>query len=249
MLLTGHKALVTGASRGIGLELARGLLKRGAQVLALSRSGAPVKKLEEAYPGRVEFLPADLSRRDHVDALIGTLQSEQPDLSILINNAGVQYELDLFGKDQARVIEQARDEIEVNLTSIIELTTGLLPVLKAQPAAAIVNITSSLALAPKKSAPVYCATKAGLRSFTKTLRYQCEEKARHILVVDAMMGLVETDMTAGRGKNKITPERAASEVLDGLQKEKTEIAIAQAALLKVIARIAPGLAERILRNA
>jgi uncharacterized oxidoreductase len=72
----------------------------------------------------------------------------------------------------------------------------------------IVNVTSGLALAPKQSAPVYCAAKAGLRSFTKSLRYQERARAPHVRVVEVLPPLVDTDMTRGRGRGKMSREPA-----------------------------------------
>jgi len=87
-----------------------------------------------------------------------------------------------------------------------------------------------------------------VRAFTKALRYQCEDSAPHIAVVEVMLGLVDTDMTAGRGRGKITPEAAAAMTLEGLARGATTIPIAQAKTVMRIARLAPGLAENILRN-
>lgn len=110
------------------------------------------------------------------------------------------------------------------------------------------NVSSGLALAPKASAPVYCATKAAVRSFTKALRYQCEDAAPNVAVVEAIMALVDTDMTQGRGARKMSAHDAAAEVVRGLQRGAPEIWVGRTRLLKTLLRLAPGVAERMMRN-
>ncbi len=103
-------------------------------------------------------------------------------------------------------------------------------------------------MAPKASAPVYCATKAGLRSFTKALRYQCQRAAPHVTVVEALPPMVDTAMTHGRGRGKISPERAAEEIVRGLDTGRTEIYVGKSKLLRVINRVAPSAAEAVMRR-
>jgi uncharacterized oxidoreductase len=128
------------------------------------------------------------------------------------------------------------------------LSAGLLPLLARQPSAAILNITSGLALAPKKSSPVYCATKAGLRSFTRALRYQCEDALPHVHVVEALPPLVDTAMTHGRGRGKISPEACAAEIVAGLKAGRREIHVGKAKLLRAVIRLSPALGYRIMRD-
>ena len=70
---------------------------------------------------------------------------------------------------------QASNQIQTNIQAPMNLVVAFLPILKIHPNAAIINITSGLAISPKKSSPIYCATKAALRAFTKSLRYQIED--------------------------------------------------------------------------
>lgn len=128
------------------------------------------------------------------------------------------------------------------------LSTGLLPHLRQLPCAAIVNITSGLALAPKRSAPVYCATKAAVRAFTRALRYQCQDAAPHIRVIDTVMALVDTDMTQGRGGSKISAAEAATAVITGMRRGADEISVGNVKLLRTIMRLSPTLGYRMVRN-
>ncbi len=128
-------------------------------------------------PDGMTFLSADLSRLDEQKRIISEVTDRWPDLSILVNNAGVQIDMPATGiGDHGRMA--FRSEIAANLTAPVALCFGLTPVLARQREAAIVNISLGLAIAPKRTAPVYCATKAGLCTFSRALRYRCEDARR-----------------------------------------------------------------------
>jgi uncharacterized oxidoreductase len=101
-------------------------------------------------------------------------------------------------------------------------------------------------LAPKSSSPVYCASKAALRSFTKSLRAQVRQAGWVIQIQEALPPLVDTDMTRGRGKGKISAETAAFQILKGIAKGSAEIDVGATALLRWILRLSPALGERIM---
>lgn len=240
------KALVTGASRGLGRALAQRLLDQGHAVIAVARDEGRLADLAAAHPGRVIALPADLAEPAERDRLADRIAAEHPDLALVINNAARQEEIDLFA-DPAAATGRMQAELALNLAAPIVLTTALLPVLARQPAAHVVNVTSGLAFSPKAAAPGYSASKAGLKSFTTALRYQCEAAAPHIRVSEAILPLVDTDMTAGRGRGKIAPEAAAQAILDGALAGKSTIWVGKARLLPALARLSPALVARLLR--
>jgi uncharacterized oxidoreductase len=121
-----------------------------------------------------------------------------------------------------------------------------LPVLLRNENSAIVNVSSGLAISPKKSAPVYCATKAAIHNFTKAFRYQME--GTNVKVFEILPPIVETPMTEGRGKNKISSEELVNEFMNDFKKNKEESYIGKSKLLKFINRISPKLSDRILKN-
>jgi len=98
----------------------------------------------------------------------------------------------------------------------------------------------------KLSAPVYCATKAGLHLYTRALRYQLEGST--VKVFEIIPALVDTDMTRGRGKGKITPGALAVEALRGIEADKYEIRIGKTKLLFALQRLLPSVADKIIRN-
>jgi uncharacterized oxidoreductase len=245
--LKNSTALITGGARGIGLELSEQLIGHGCNVVAVGRNTRDLKSLQLRYPENVKTIAADLSLPDDVDRLIARVIADHPTINILINNAGIQTEMDFFSGDAAALTLLARKEIAVNMDGPIALTLGLLPVLWSYQHAAVVNIGTGLAIAPKAASPVYCATKAAMRSFTKALRYQCKDQAPHVHISEAIMTLVDTDMTRGRGRGKISAKQAAAEVIAGLRAGRDDIWIAKAKLLPLLNRVSPGLVERMMR--
>jgi uncharacterized oxidoreductase len=131
-------------------------------------------------------------------------------------------------------------EIEVNLTAPVLLTEAALPELRERPRATLVFVTSGLALSPKASAPVYCATKAALRSFTRSLRWQLE--GSRVRVVEVLPPIVDTAMTRGRGAHKLTPDEVARDVVRGLAQGDDELFIGRTKLLRLVMALSPRLA-------
>ncbi|WP_079408249.1 SDR family oxidoreductase [Streptomyces sp. 3211] len=248
MNVHGRTILVTGGARGVGRELTRQLVGLDARVVAVGRDRDQLESLSAEHDGRVSTHVVDLADPEATGAFADEIVHLYPDLSGVVNNAGVQTLIDFFRDDPHTTRPVLRREIAVNLEAVVTLSTALLPHLSRQSSAAIVNVTSGLALTPKPSAPVYCATKAAVRTFTRALRYQCQDAAPHIRVIDAILPLVDTDMTRGRGGGKISAAQAAGAVITGIRRDTTEIYIGKTKLLRTIMRLSPSLGYRILRN-
>ncbi|MGJ8528211.1 SDR family oxidoreductase [Maritalea sp.] len=241
-------AIITGGTRGIGLQTAKLLVENGYEVIAIGRSFEAFFKEPAAWKSQVTGIECDLSDQAAIQALIQEIKTKHNAIDLLINNAASQTEMDFFdfSKTENHTDISVR-EIALNLSAPITLTLGLLEELQRAPAGAVVNISSGLALAPKTASPTYCATKAALSSFSKGLRYQCIANKSPVNIVEVILPMVETDMTKGRGSGKISPEQAAAEIFKGIEQGKPEIWVAKAKLLRIINRIAPELSARILR--
>ncbi len=93
-----------------------------------------------------------------------------------------------------------------------------MPMLRAAPKAMIVNVTSGLAIAPRAGGPVYCATKAALRSYTQAVRSQLQDTSVRLL--EALPPVVETQLTAGRGSKKMAPEECARQIVTAIEQRR-----------------------------
>jgi uncharacterized oxidoreductase len=245
--LSGRTVLLTGGGQGIGRALLEELIRREtARIIVVGRNEARLRKLERSY-SQVEPIVADLSISAQVGEVLDRVDNVAS-LSVLINNAGTQRLTDLMDPEADLHRPALAVEMAVNFSAPVELTVALLPRLLQQPSAMIVNVTSGLALAPKQSAPVYCATKAGLRNFTKALRYQAQARAPHLRVVEALPPLVDTDMTKGRGRGKISPEACAAEIVAGMEAGRATIYVGKAKLLRTVQGLSPSLADRLMRD-
>lgn len=243
MKLTDNTILITGATSGIGYVLATRFADLDNTVIAVGRNQNALAELA-TRSSSIHPLVCDLSSLPDVEQLVVTVGHQFPALNVLINNAGIQYNYEFA--EASEQLGRIAHEIAVNLTAPLQLTALLLPQLLTQHEAAVVNVSSGLGLVPKRSAPIYCATKAGLHLFSKALRYQM--KGRSVHVMEVIPPLVDTPMTAGRGRGKISPEQLVDEFLRGFAHNQPEINIGKVGLLRLIQRLSPALADRILRN-
>jgi len=234
--------LLTGASSGIGYALLKRLHGLGNKLLVTSRSEESLQKLEKEFEG-IQTFRCDLGNATSVGLLIDYCKKNFAELNVLINNAGVQYEYEVIEEEGRTRLEK---EIRINLTSPLQLIQELAPVLRENTPAAIVNVTSSLAVTPKRSAPVYCGTKSALRTYGKALGYQLQDSG--ITLFEIIPPLVDTAMTEGRGTGKISPDQLADGFIQAFARDRTQIYVGKAKLLRLLHRLMPGVAEKILKD-
>lgn len=243
MKLTGNTILITGGSSGIGLALAKAFYQQGNKVIIAARDIEKLNEVQKQFPKMAVFR-CDLTKQTDIDGLIVFVEQQYSELNMLFNNAAIQYNYDFLSEQN--IVNKIDYEVSANLNSTIKLCGLLLPVLSKNKNAAIVNVSSGLAISPKKSAPVYCATKAAIHNFTKAFRYQME--ATQIKIFEILPPLVETPMTAGRGKGKITSEQLVAEFMEDFRNDKLESHIGKTKWLKLVSRLSPKLADKILKN-
>lgn len=241
MQLNNNTILITGGSSGIGFAMAQKFANLDNTVIITGRNEDKLKAARKALP-QVHTIACDMTKQEDLDKLVHTIEQQYPDLNVLVNNAGIQYNYDFaMAPDTLHMVEY---EISTNLSGPLKLTSLLLPTLDRNNNSAIVNVTSSLGIVPKQSAPVYCATKAGLHIFTKALRYQ----QTAIKVFEVIPALVDTEMTKGRGKNKISPVQLVEEFIKGFENDTYEINIGKVKILRLLQRISPALANKIINK-
>ncbi|RFZ88204.1 3-oxoacyl-[acyl-carrier-protein] reductase [Shinella sp. WSJ-2] len=187
--LSGRKALVTGASGGIGEEIARILHAQGAIV---GLHGTRVEKLEtlaNEFGERVHIFPANLSDRAEVKALGEKAEADLGGVDILVNNAGITKD-GLF----VRMSDEDWDAVlEVNLTAVFRLTRELTHPMMRRRYGRIINITSVVGVTGNPGQANYCASKAGMIGFTKSLAQ--EIATRNVTVNCVAPGFIESAMT------------------------------------------------------
>ncbi len=214
--------LITGGSAGIGFELAKSLSAKDNHVIIIGRNADRLQKAA-AQLQNVTSITADVSNADDVEKLVSKLNSDFPELNVVINNAGAANLNDLL--NDTDTFEKASAEILTNYLSVIRLNEKLLPSLKNQPEAAIVNVSSIVAFVPGARLATYAATKAALHSYTRSLRLALATST--VKVFELMPPLVNTEFSAEiGGKNGIPASQVADEFLTGLESDNYEIRVA-----------------------
>ncbi len=201
-------ALVTGANKGIGLEIARQLAETGVFVLIGARDAARASAAvaDLASRGlRAEAIPIDLNDSESITAAAEMIRSRHGRLDILVNNAGIVHAED--GPPTAASAGAARQIMETNFIGTLQVTQAMLPLLRLSPAGRIVNLSSSLGsltvngdpTSPYYSARLigYNASKAALNMLT--VQFAQELRGTNIVVNSVSPGYVKTDLTGHSG--------------------------------------------------
>jgi NAD(P)-dependent dehydrogenase (short-subunit alcohol dehydrogenase family) len=200
---------ITGANRGLGLQLAKAALAAGAKkVYAAARDPKSV-----TLPGVV---PVKLDVTNHDE--IAAVTRDYKDVNVLINNAGIVRAGSILADN---ALEQARAEMETNVIGPMLLSKGFAPALKSNGGGAIVNILSVLAWYSQGPTNTYSVSKAAAWALTNGLRI--ELAAQGTKVIGAHMGYMDTDMTAGYDIAKIQPQDVAAQIINALAEGKEEV--------------------------
>jgi short-subunit dehydrogenase len=185
--LQGKRVVVTGASRGIGADLARRFASSGARVALVARSAEAIEKLAADLGGHA--YPADLADRAARDALIPRIEADGP-IDVLVNNAGLLDTVRFTAMDPASIDAI----IDVNVHAPIQLARAALPAMVARGSGKIVDISSMAGVVCNPGTAVYSASKAALTHFNECLHEEIRGTGVTTLVVE--LGLVETEMEA-----------------------------------------------------
>ncbi|HEX4905613.1 MAG TPA: SDR family NAD(P)-dependent oxidoreductase [Acidimicrobiales bacterium] len=186
MDLQGKRVLVTGASRGIGREIAIACAQAGARVALVARNEQAIKELAAELGGTAH--PCDLADPEQVRDLIARVESDGGPIDVLVNNAG----LDAVGGLEQSSAAEVAELLHVNLLAPIELTRQVLPGMVTRKAGHIVNVSSFAAAAMFPGGTAYAASKAGLSNFTEVLRWELNGTGVDLTIVE--LGPIPTDM-------------------------------------------------------
>ena len=217
---TAKIALVTGANKGIGYEVARQLAKAGCTVLLGAREASRGQEAASKLQGEkldVRAVAIDLLNRDTLASAAASIEAEFGRLDILVNNAGIAAPND--GPPGTASLEAVESSMRTNFIGAVAVTQAMLPLLRKAPAARIVNVSSGLGSLTLHGDPDwefaqvkflgYSASKAALNMLTVQLAWELRETA--IKVNSADPGYTATDLNGNRGHQ--TVEEGAREAI------------------------------------
>ncbi len=245
MDLHSNTILITGGTSGFGYEFARQLIAMGNTVLITGRSQAKLDETKRRLP-QVHTFRSDVSDPAAIRQLYEMIITQFPAFNVLINNAGEMRKFNL--QDPKLDLLDLTREIDINLSGPIRMVQQFLPHLKTQQSAAILNVTSGLALTPYPVSPVYGATKAGLHSYTQSLRVQLRDtpvKVFELLAPSAKTPLIEQFNADFKGSgvkesDLMAPNKVVEQAIKGMERETGELYPGMATALRYLSRLAPG---------
>jgi uncharacterized oxidoreductase len=245
MNLSGNTILITGGTSGIGFALAARFMALGNTVIVTGVSQAQLRAARQMLPG-VHAIKSDVSDPVAIAGLHQQVTKEFSGLNMLINNAGIMRKINLRrgGYD----LNDITREIEICLNGPIRMVAEFLAHLAAQKCAAIINVSSGLAFVPLAIAPVYCAAKAAIHSFTQSLGIQLKDT--NIAVFELAPPITRTALFRGDlnvddvGVKPMDVETLVSRALAKLERDRLEIRPGLSNMLKLMSRVAPGFMAR-----
>ncbi len=239
MKLINRTVLITGGTSGIGLELAKQLLERDNTVIVTGRDQSRLDAARRRLSG-LQTISSDVGDPAAVQALHGELIARFPSLDAIFNNAGIMRNMRLT--DDRSLLDLTR-EIEIGVNGPMWMIQQFLPHLRARPEALIVNVSSGLAFVPFPAAPVYCAAKAALHAYTRSLREQLDSTS--VTVVELAPPGTETPLFRAEFAEEMKREKGmdpavvARRAIAGIEAGKTEIRPGVSNVLKIASRVAP----------
>ena len=215
MNLSNNTILITGGASGIGLGLAERFIKESNTVIICGRREVVLKEVAAKFPAVITKV-CDLSVEAECVALYDWVSANHPDLNVLVNNAGIQNWMNVT---DSNFYQKANEEITTNVLAPLHLTTLFT---KLKSLNTIINVTSGLAFIPLSKVPVYCATKAFMRSFTLSLRHML--KGTNIEVIEMIPPALNTDL-GGKGIHDAHPAVSdfVESIFQQLKEGKTEL--------------------------
>ncbi|MED1204596.1 SDR family oxidoreductase [Heyndrickxia acidicola] len=189
MNMSGNTILITGGASGIGLAFAERFLQAGNEVIIAGRRKEKLEEAKEKSPKlhtKACVVSSELERK----ALFEWVTNQFPETNVLVNNAGIQQRVNLLNIEHDW--DYYKKEIEINIDGPIHLSMLFIPHLRKKETAAIINVSSGLALSPGAWVPVYSSTKAAVHSFTASMRHQLADTS--IEVIEVFPPAVNTDL-------------------------------------------------------
>lgn len=223
----------------MGLEWATRLLAMGNTVIITGRDQAKLDQTKRRLPG-IHTMQSDLRDPEAIKRLYQQVTTLFPRLNILINNAGEMRKMSLHEVDLPDITR----EVEIDLMGPIRMVQQFLPHLKRQPMAAILNASSGLALVAFPLTPIYGASKAGLHSYTQSLRVQLKQTNVKVfeLLAPASGTPLNDQLLNEEGFDTsilMAPDKIVDAAIRGLQHDTEEIYPGASTIVRILNRLAP----------
>jgi NAD(P)-dependent dehydrogenase (short-subunit alcohol dehydrogenase family) len=225
--------IVTGASTGIGLAAARLFTQHGAKVGMVARSAETLRQLEAELPGSFA-VPADLGEVEHVPQVIEAFHAHFGRIDVLVNNAARAFHMPVELTD----VELYRRLLDLNVISVLRAMQCVIPIMRAQGAGVIINISSGLTRRHVPGVAPYASTKYALNSLSLTARAELEADNIHVGIVipgvtvntrfreNTMASTARPEQGGAPGLRPgmrvDTPEEVAEAILEAIQTEAAE---------------------------
>jgi uncharacterized protein len=224
-------ALITGASKGIGKQIAVELAKKKFDLLLIARSASQLedvaKEIKGKYDIKIDTLAEDLSVPDAAQNVLRWVEQKGYEIAVLVNNAGYGS----AGEFHSYTLEQNRDMMNLNMITLSEMCQVFLPMLKRNSQAYILNIASSTAYQAIPRMALYAATKVFVLNFSRALKYELKDTP--VSVTCICPGATDTNFNdrasipekARKAAEKVvmSPEEVAKISVDAMFAGKTEV--------------------------
>jgi short-subunit dehydrogenase len=245
----GTRAIVTGASRGIGRATAKAFAARGARLGLLSRGEAELQQLAGELGGEPVVLQADIGDRESVFGAVERFVEEAGGLEMVVANAGIAH----YGPFRDQPIERAEEMVRINLLGTMYTVDAALPAMLDRAAGHVVIVSSGAGLRAFPWAATYGATKAGQRAFAEALRH--ELSGTGVSVTTVYPGEVRTDLHAHelermpdwyRRDQAIKPELVADAIVRAIEEDRRSVVVPPIVRALGLNSLAPRLTDHIL---
>lgn len=216
-------ALITGASSGLGYEIAKCLSNKGYDIIAVGRNIDRLTNLKLELKTRVYMIPVDLSIPKNVENLYTTLIEKNLNVDILVNNAGIG----TYGEFDEIDLKEELEMINLNIIAVDILTKLFLRDMKKKNGGYILNIASSASFAPGPLMSSYYASKAYVYRLTRSIQEELKKDKSNVKVCVACPGPINTDFNSKVGikfsVKAINKKAAANYIVDKMFKNKKRI--------------------------
>jgi short-subunit dehydrogenase len=220
--------LITGASRGLGVDMARAFAKEGSKLALAARSGSELEKVRaelESKGAKAVSVPTDVSDLASLRALVKETEASLGPIDVLVNNAGIEQVCDFETMD----LESMEQILAVNVLGVVWLTRLVVPSMIARGSGHVCNIASLAGVTPVPHNTVYSTTKHAVYGFSRSLRMELADKGVEVSVV--CPGFVEGGMFLQWGRpapkvtGSVTSEQVADAVIKAVRNNKGEIIV------------------------